>query len=311
MASTRLAVDRPERGQRGDLEGGQDRVGVQLHVEGRGGLAQLGGEGQGPAEAAGRRRPAGSAGALVSSQSLTSARGYGSSSSQRSMRMRRVPTAASAERPSGKRSTCTILATVPTSVRTSPPPTSLPRSMRTTPNSPSPASQSSTSARYRGSNTCSGQDERREEHRAEREHRQGRASSAAAGRGPTWSRFGRCGYAARARPTSIRTASPSGVMTSSLTRREKVRSSPSGTSTTPERPRASLSEPVLARRRPSAGVPLNVAASVPVSPATARPWISGGAGPGHRPGPRGAGRRWPGWRRPGPSRRRRRCPARS
>src|SRR5687768_14470873 len=47
-------------------------------------------------------------------------------------------------------------ATVPVSKRASPPPTSWPRSMSTTPNSRSPARQRSVSVRYRGSNTWSG-----------------------------------------------------------------------------------------------------------------------------------------------------------
>ena len=81
-----------------------------------------------------------------SGQSSTSARGNGSSGSHCSTRMRRVPTAPIAHRPSSNRLASTMRATVPTPVRASPPPTSLPRSMSTTPNSGSPARQWATSA---------------------------------------------------------------------------------------------------------------------------------------------------------------------
>jgi len=62
-------------------------------------------------------------------------RGNGSSGSQRCTRMRRVPIVSSANRPSANSAARTTRATVPTSKRVSPPPTSLPRSMSTTPNS--------------------------------------------------------------------------------------------------------------------------------------------------------------------------------
>src|SRR4051794_35688084 len=70
--------------------------------------------------------------------------------------MRSVPTVASENWPSGLRAACTIWATVPTWKRASPPPTSLPRSMSTTPNRASWSRQCTTIARYRGSNTRSG-----------------------------------------------------------------------------------------------------------------------------------------------------------
>ena len=53
-----------------------------------------------------------------------------------------TPTVPSAKRPSGSSAASTICATVPTEKRTSPPPTSLPRSMSTTPKRRSPARQS-------------------------------------------------------------------------------------------------------------------------------------------------------------------------
>jgi len=61
-----------------------------------------------------------------------------------------------ANRPSGSSSDSTMRAIVPTSLRTSPPPTSLPRSISTTPNSRSPSRQSRSNWRYRSSNTWSG-----------------------------------------------------------------------------------------------------------------------------------------------------------
>ena len=92
----------------------------------------------------------------------------------------RRPDAAHAERrrapnrPSGSSAASTIRATVPTSRRTSSPPTSLPRSMSTTPNSgstPSPRQvlHERPVARLED---VQRQHERREQHRAEREHRQ-------------------------------------------------------------------------------------------------------------------------------------------
>ncbi len=57
-----------------------------------------------------------------------------------------MPTVASANRPSGSSAACTTCATVATSKRASPPPTSLPRSMSTTPNSRSPRARAASSA---------------------------------------------------------------------------------------------------------------------------------------------------------------------
>ena len=73
------------------------------------------------------------------------ARGYGSSRSHRehAQPLARRPWPAPI-RPSGSSADSTMRATVPTSKRTSPPPTSEPRSMSTTPNRPSPARQSAT-----------------------------------------------------------------------------------------------------------------------------------------------------------------------
>ena len=62
----------------------------------------------------------------------------------------------STQRPSSRREASSIWASVPTSVRSSPPPTSGPREISTTPNSRVPAKQSSTRARYRDSKTCKG-----------------------------------------------------------------------------------------------------------------------------------------------------------
>ena len=109
-----LAVDGPDRGQRGDLERGHGGVVGQLDVQRRAGFAQLGGEGERAAEEGldvvqrhGRR------GRVVPVLDL----GPGVRvvlQPLRSTRMRRVPTAASAERPSGNRSIWRMRATVPT-----------------------------------------------------------------------------------------------------------------------------------------------------------------------------------------------------
>src|ERR1700733_635642 len=59
------------------------------------------------------------------------------------------------DRPSARDAAWVITARVPTVIRSSPPPTSEPRAIRTMPKRASPARQSAVSARYRGSKTCS------------------------------------------------------------------------------------------------------------------------------------------------------------
>jgi hypothetical protein len=69
---------------------------------------------------------------------------------------RRDPTARTAHRPSTKGDASWMRASVPITTRWSPPPTSEPREMRTTPNVPSKLRQSLIIWRYRGSKTWSG-----------------------------------------------------------------------------------------------------------------------------------------------------------
>ena len=137
----------------GAARGGHLLVARLWRPRGRGGGFPRRGRGGGRAPAATQPPSTGSA----SGQASTSPRGYGSSASHSSTLIRRTPAAATSKRPSPSGITRTMRATVPIDVRTSPPPTSLPRSMSTTPNSgTSAARQSSTSWRYRGSKTLSG-----------------------------------------------------------------------------------------------------------------------------------------------------------
>ena len=91
---------------------------------------------------------------------------------RRCTRIRRVPTVTSAYRPSSISATCSIFATVPTSVRMSPPPTSNPRSISTTPNSWAPSSrQSLHELAVAGLEHVQRQQRSGEQHRTQREHR--------------------------------------------------------------------------------------------------------------------------------------------
>ena len=107
-----------------------------------------------------------------SGQSSTSARGYGSSGSHSTTRTRRVPTVTSANRLPSSATTCSISATTPTSDRVSPPPTSLPRSIRTTPNSCGGSVETvADQLLVSRLEDVKRQDHAGQQHRAQREHR--------------------------------------------------------------------------------------------------------------------------------------------
>ena len=111
----------------------------------------------------------------------------------------RRPTSRSSDRPAS-RAASTMRATVPTSKRASPPPTSLPRSISTTPNRPSPSQARLDQLRGSAARTRAAACTRvREQHGAEREHRHGRHAGTLIGHASVGARR-RSARRARARP---------------------------------------------------------------------------------------------------------------
>ena len=192
------------------------------------------------------------------------------------------PTAAMAHRPSGSSTASTMRATVPTSVRTSSPPTSLPRSISTTPNSRSSGQAVVDQRPVARLEHVQRQPGRRHQHGAEREHRERPRQPIRRPSGRGRRRRGRAASSPAPRTTCCcsvdrrrRGRAPAGRRS----RRTRTSSGGSSSSTIPASDATEVSEPVLrAEHALERRCPRKRSASVPDSPATGEEIVD------HRPG---------------------------